>query len=199
MASVRLNELLRSDIRRRALQGAFTGEQATLVAKQAAFALKLYRAFVPEDVEQAANKAPQDFVQRSDEIRATVTNQKSDDFRRHLYARFTLEKERPIPARMAYNHDFGTVDNLSLFNELEALNEEYRVISTKLEDLRHKVRNVINSVTTVQRLREVWPEVEQFLPREAFEAAPTKGVPALLVKDLTEQLAAAGVEFKKAA
>lgn len=52
--------------------------------------------------------------------------------------------------------------------------------------LRAKVKAVIESVTTVGRLVEVWPEVQDFLPE--VMAGPKGNLPATLISDLNAEL-----------
>lgn len=52
--------------------------------------------------------------------------------------------------------------------------------------LRAKVKAVIESVTTVGRLIEVWPEVQDFLPE--VMAGPKGNLPATLISDLNAEL-----------
>lgn len=52
--------------------------------------------------------------------------------------------------------------------------------------LRAKVKAVVESVGSVARLIEVWPEAQQFLPE--VHAGPSGNLPALLISDLNAEL-----------
>lgn len=67
----------------------------------------------------------------------------------------------------------------------EALSQRDSALREKKNELRNRAVAVIESVTTVNRLLEIWPEVHDFLPEE--NAGPGGGVPAILVSDLNDQ------------
>lgn len=79
---------------------------------------------------------------------------------------------------------------LSLDKQLDAARED---ISNKESALKEQKRElkvraiaVIESVTTVKRLLEVWPEVHDFLPEE--NAGPSGNLPTILIADLNTAL-----------
>ena len=63
-----------------------------------------------------------------------------------------------------------------------ALRDDQRELDKEISQLKNRALAIINSVTTVKRLLEVWPEVAEFLPEE--NAGPVGGVPAVLIEDL---------------
>jgi Nucleotide modification associated domain 5 len=77
-------------------------------------------------------------------------------------------------------------DYLKLKVEEDAIREDAKAqqqqLKKDLDALYVRAVSVIESVTTVKRLIEVWPEVQDFLPEE--NAGPQGGVPAVLVADL---------------
>lgn len=66
---------------------------------------------------------------------------------------------------------------------LDAMNKD---VEERERALRAKVKAVIESVTTVGRLVEVWPEVQDFLPE--VMAGPKGNLPATLISDLNAEL-----------
>lgn len=66
------------------------------------------------------------------------------------------------------------------------LNGKLNALSEKKGALYQRVSNVINSVTTVKRLLEVWPEVKDFLPEE--NSGPAGGLPAEIIADLNKEI-----------
>lgn len=67
--------------------------------------------------------------------------------------------------------------------ELIALREAYAAQIERMNELRAKVTGIVNSVTTTQRLRELLPEFDKYIPKDEKQST---GVPALanLVTDL---------------
>lgn len=66
---------------------------------------------------------------------------------------------------------------------LKAMREE---LAERERALRVKVRAVVESVTTVARLVEVWPEVAELLPE--VHAGPKGNLPATLIADLNAEI-----------
>jgi hypothetical protein len=66
---------------------------------------------------------------------------------------------------------------------LDAMNKD---VEERERALRAKVKAVIESVTTIGRLVEVWPEVQDFLPE--VMAGPKGNLPATLISDLNAEL-----------
>lgn len=71
--------------------------------------------------------------------------------------------------------------------------EEHAAIRDEKEALRVKLSALVYSVTTLPRLREAWPECEQFLPNTAPKTVSTAIVPVELVPELNKAL---GVKAK---
>lgn len=68
-------------------------------------------------------------------------------------------------------------------------NREYTNFERELREKkradRQRVAVVVNSVTTVKRLQEIWPEVVEFLPEEV--SGPQGGVPAEMIASLNAE------------
>ena len=62
----------------------------------------------------------------------------------------------------------------------------FRALREQERGLHAKVSTVLDSVTTVKRVREVWPEIADFLPEEVSGAGG--GVPAYMIADLNKEL-----------
>jgi hypothetical protein len=67
----------------------------------------------------------------------------------------------------------------ALYSKQNALHEQER-------QLRAKVKAVVESVTTVSRLIETWPEAQELLPE--VHAGPSGGLPAGLINDLNDEI-----------
>lgn len=65
----------------------------------------------------------------------------------------------------------------------DQFNRDYR---ERRNSLKVRIRAIIESVTTIKRLIEIWPEVVDFLPEEVSD--PVSGVPAVLIADLNADL-----------
>ncbi|CAB3850231.1 hypothetical protein LMG26846_01954 [Achromobacter insuavis] len=75
-----------------------------------------------------------------------------------------------------------------LNDQAQAVATEHAAIRDDKEALRVKLRALVYSVTTLPRLREAWPECEQFLPDSAPKTVSTAIVPVELVPELNKAL-----------
>lgn len=83
--------------------------------------------------------------------------------------------------------DHPYMDARNAVRDAKAIKEAMEKDLTERERaLRAKVKAVIESVTTVGRLVEVWPEVQDFLPE--VMAGPKGNLPATLISDLNAEL-----------
>ncbi|EEW1948380.1 Nmad5 family putative nucleotide modification protein [Escherichia coli] len=69
------------------------------------------------------------------------------------------------------------------FDEICSLQQK---LEAKKKDIESNVWAALNSVTTVKRLIEVWPESKELLPKEAGKASTA--LPALRVEDLNKMI-----------
>ncbi|WP_409975834.1 Nmad5 family putative nucleotide modification protein [Escherichia coli] len=69
------------------------------------------------------------------------------------------------------------------FDEICALQQK---LEARKKDIESNVWAALNSVTTVKRLIEVWPESKELLPKEADKASAA--LPALRVEDLNKMI-----------
>lgn len=80
-----------------------------------------------------------------------------------------------------------------LNDQAQAVAQEHAAIRDEKEALRVKLQALVYSVTTLPRLREAWPECEQFLPDTAPKTVSTAVVPVELVPELNKAL---GIKVK---
>lgn len=91
---------------------------------------------------------------------------------------------KPFP----YNRGGQCVAELSsghrMYSQYKELIKDTQGFTTKFFTTRSKLRGVVNSVTTVQKLIEVWPEVKPYIAEEA----PKPQLPALPISELNQML-----------
>lgn len=64
-----------------------------------------------------------------------------------------------------------------LASEFDDIERDNLSIEEKRDDIRVKVRAAVDSLTTVKKLLEIWPEVSELLPKESKPAAKLPMVP----------------------
>lgn len=200
MSNRRLSEDLRREIRGSVMKGAFQAEAAKATEAQKALALRIYRHFISEKIEQAALQAPSEFRYMSESFAIKTYGDDPNDYGR----RVTLElpAERPLPVRLFQYGELGSLSKLKpqefrLIEAIERANKNEAEVEQKRTELRDKVNGVLCSVTTVKRLLQVWPEVKPHIPAWALED-PKPNLPAVEVGDVMKSLKKAGVELEAA-
>ena len=83
---------------------------------------------------------------------------------------------------------------IRVFNATEKICDEYKALEDRESNLKsqkseaeHSIMSVLNSATTVGKLREIWPEIAKDL--DQFEVPPASaGVPAVQISKVNELL-----------
>lgn len=138
--------------------------------------------------EKIANKLPQGWVQSSSRL---TINAAGFSYRRDALKsdQIKMSKERRTPG---YAPRVTVGGDHPLFNQAQAVADEYQSINRDKEALRAKLRAVVYAATTVEKLLAAWPECEKFLP-----AATPKPAGALVPVELVPELnAALGIKTK---
>lgn len=192
MASIRLTNSIRETIVSGMLDRKFALdiveiqeiEEQLRRAKEELEGVAYSAAFSPEE-RQRLNSAPAGYFPERDGVYGAdedgqVFFIRFDEKRRIPYENY----QRGLPVRifsdsdpyrkLVFNYEETKTRHDNLQGDLEL----------KRRDLRTKAMGVLNSVTTVAKLVEVWPEVSDFLPEE--NSGPEGGVPAVLISDLNQ-------------
>jgi hypothetical protein len=184
--NVKLINHSRDQIVSNAMKGAFEKEYAANKKRMSEHAMRCYRSLVTPAQEKKARQAPDEFLCLSNVARIDyyVSDTKWDGCETDL----DLGRVVPFPARSACL----TIRDPKLLAERDAINQEKRSIDNKREELKTSLRRTVYSTSSLKKLIEMWPEVENFLPE--YLTAPKPMLPALPVGDLNNALRAAGVK-----
>jgi hypothetical protein len=92
-------------------------------------------------------------------------------------------------------NDYGgsslTIDRAhALSEELEAHFSIVQALEEEAKQLKAEVQAIVKSATTVARLIEAWPLAKKYLPKEAFEEVVVTGLPAILIEQVNDKIAA---------
>lgn len=170
---MRLTKDIRNQILDAVLAHRFTDEETSLEESFRAFADDYYRAlFSPEEWE-LINNCPREWFYVSTDICARYQG-------RSQFLKMSSEERVP--------------QSLKREDMLDTQARRYAKLlerRTKYQKLRCEVSQhaagVLNSVTTVKRLLEVWPEVKKFIPTEFSKPDVTTAL-AIPMKQLNEKL-----------
>jgi len=148
-------------------------------------------------VEKAANKLPQGWCSMSTTVLIDCAGfgyYGRRDSQKNSMLR--MSKERRVP-RYQTSNPVKIGGGHPLFEQAQAVADEYQAINRDKDELRAKLRAVVYAATTVEKLLAAWPECEAFLP-----ASTPKPAGALVPVELVPELNAAlnlKTKLKKAA
>lgn len=175
----------------RALQHAFKAREKAHDAATTALADALYDR-THGTAEKIAKKLPQGWVSHSNVIVIEAAGFSWSTQRTGLkYHGLKMSKARPFPRNGSPEIKVGGAHPLN--DQAQAIATEHAAIRDEKEALRVKLAALVYSVTTLPRLREAWPECEQFLPSTAPKTVSTAVVPVELVPQVN---AALGIKAK---
>lgn len=187
---MRLTKEFREELIGRALQHAFKAREKAHDAATTALADALY-AHEYGAAAKIADKLPQGWCATSTHLGIVAAgfsyNHRRDGKKTD---RLKMSKERRTPGCSPEIR----VGGAHALNDLaQAVAAEHAAIRDDKEALRVKLQALVYSVTTLPRLREAWPECEQFLPDTTPKAVSTAVVPVELVPQVN---AALGIKAK---
>lgn len=196
---VRLNSSIRDYVIRALLNKKFVkqdlGEQKLAETEKSAaeVSAKLaYEAAFTKDTRKILTEAAPGMFPFASSARIRIENSPGNYYDKD----FTFGENKPVPFRNSYHggNQFAAVipGDHPLAKALKAWEEAKKELEIAQQQLREeksatrrKLETVINSVTTVKRLVEVWPEVQEFLPEVV--SGNDGGVPAVLIADLNKE------------
>lgn len=197
MASQRLNAMIRNAIIEAAVNRKFASEMAQLEQDQKdvidlekSLPEMAYKMAFSPDIRKKIKSIPEGWLLNSDLVMVNVEGKGM---------RPVFVGDRPIPNRYVYNgygsaipivivtadHEYFQAETL-LAEKRAALDTTRKEIKDKTRALEKKVSGVVNSVTTTKRLLEVWPEVQELLPKGSMVNGDM--LPAIVLDDLNKEL-----------
>lgn len=203
MATTRINARIRDIVIDNAIKGPlaeFALKKEELDATQARIKLELqrmaYDTCFSEKDQRLMKQLPDTWLPLSRSAHVQIDG--------HVQA-VKFDVERPVPFRSS-EHCYGSKPVLAVLDEghpyllkleeyrvaHEAADQHSREYHEKRRYLKAKVTAIVESVTTVNRLIQIWPEVVDFLPEAISD--PITGVPAVMIEDLNREL---GITTKK--
>lgn len=184
---MRLTKEFREELIGRALVHAFKAREIAHAAATTALADALYD-HTHGSVEKLARKLPQGWVDHSTRLTISAAGfswrHRDDGMQNNI---LKLSTSRPFP-RYGDQHGMAVGGEHPLNDQAQAVAEEHAAIRDEKEALRVKLSALVYSVTTLPRLREAWPECEQFLPDTTPKTVSTAIVPVELVPELNKAL-----------
>lgn len=186
MATVRISNYMKEQVISRLLKHAFEEREKSLQAKWYALGDAVYQDLYPADLQKKMNALPAGFLPMDDDVRVSF----GGNFTRVYFGENRL---------LARSHQSNAARVYDDKHPLSVRHDAYRSAKDQLEEETRKAKSsaqaILDSVTTLKKLIEVWPEVEPFV--EDFKQTDSgRYLPALPVQDLNARL---GLPKKEAA
>ncbi len=174
---MRLTKDLKSEIVANAIRSTFKDRLAAMESDKSDFADEVYR-FVVGEHEQAINDLPEGFFSRTKTIRAFFGDNNNPE-------EFNMTEVRRTPYLLGprWSSDSMRIKDTKIVEALKKLSKKRIQLNKDIDTLKTTLNGVVNSVSTIKRLQEVWPESTPFIPAWAKEE---KNLPAVIAKDINQ-------------
>lgn len=149
----RLTNDIRRVIKERAVKFATDSKFKEIDRKRMEFGEKVYDAIVGPYLNEM-EKLPEGFFKKQDEI---------DFYLEGGYRKIHFKEEKLIPHRYLSSKGLMVGNSWNFSVEFLAIEDEYDIAKKTRTTLEKQIDVVLDSVTTTDRLKRVWPEVEPFL------------------------------------
>lgn len=186
MATNRLTSSLRQHIVNKASDSLFVAELDAISTLKKEFGDRFYDKHVatPEQV-KIMSQLPREFFGLDDSVYCYIGKGVHS-----TSVPFSCAKRIPLFA----NRSYPEFQDVAMQEEWDAITAKKTTLQNAKDEIVQKISGVVNSVNTVSKLLEVWPESKQFIPAEAFSTG-LPNLPALVVANLTSAMIQAGVQF----
>jgi hypothetical protein len=166
----------------RALVAAFQAREVALEVRENRLALKCYDNVVSKHVQDALEQLPSSWKPAASTLRFNVGGK-----------RVALRLDdgvgtKPVPYRFwnsSSHSDIGVVGGVPLLAEVETYLQDVETLKADREAAKVKLRALLDSVQTVAKLDELWPEGKAFIDGVVPE---TRNLPAVRVEDVNTAL-----------
>lgn len=184
----RLTKQIRAKIVESASKGVFAIELKQIENRLQEIGDKLFWKHIIKPEQYAVvEKLPADFFVRLDQI-ACYLGAAGEKAKRRV---IPMTEMRRFPA-WAGMHSCPTITDIGLTREIEKIESEKGAVEANKKEIVQQIKAVVQSVSTVKRLLEVWPECEAFIPDEVRADNDGKQLPMILVANLNAAMLKAG-------
>ena len=185
MSSVKLNKMMRDEIKERLVTPKFRSRRNKNALEQYRLAHECWKAALGEDLNRV-KRAPKYWFEHDTSIRVSFAGM-------YEVLRFGPRKategkleERPFPAFIRDGASLRVKAGSTLENQYRAWRKEKEDIEEEERKLRREIQAVLDSCTTAKKLCETWPEITETV--ESVCKAQVKQLPAVNVSHLNQQL-----------
>lgn len=179
--SVRLSKHIKERLKVRLLDNAFKPKMDANRAAFRALGDDIYNDLYPEKVRKQMEAMPDGFLPTDSDV--SVSFEQVD-----RYTRAYWNGQRRIASKHHNRHAAKVYEEKHDFTQRYAkLKEEREALRNQRAEAERSATAVMDNVTTLKKLIEVWPEVEPFA-RDFLVSAQSGTLPALPIGDLNKRL-----------
>lgn len=186
MATVRLSTMIKEIVEERLLKNAFEKREQALKKAQHRFAGKIYNDVYSLKERKAMAGMPDGFMETSSSLKVQFRG----DFT-HVH----FGESRRIASKHKYNCSKHKYNCSKVYDANDPLCDEHVKLKQEADDLEREKREarvdlnaVLDRVTTVKRLIELWPEVEPWVKDFIEPPIDSKNLPCLPISELNKTL-----------
>lgn len=180
MSTIRLSNYIKDTVIARLMKHAFEEREKALKAEEYGIGDAVYKDVYSAAVRRKMDDMPKGFLLEDDDLKV--------QFEGNSFTHIHFGERR----RIAQSHKYNAA---KVYDSKHPLTERYRewkkresALKNEKRTTKSNARAVLDSVSTLKKLIEVWPEVEQFVEDFKPSATGKAQLPALPLKDLNRSL-----------
>lgn len=186
MSSVRLTKEMREDIVANVVKSTFAKRASAIEKENQEIAEMIYKEVVGDHI-LSVSCLPDGFMPTVKEIIVYVGPRWNEKKTFEMLDRKRFPNQFIKDYLKAYKPSEGNPDlSASLIKKISSHMLKIDKINEDKDNLRSSVRSIVQSVTTIKSLLEVWPEATKYIPERVTKEP--KQLPALPIADLNEMI-----------
>lgn len=178
MSTIRITVSMKDAIVSRLMTHAFNQREQELISADLELGNQIYADVYSPDTIAKFNEFPEGYFPEETDLAVRFQGVKD-------YVKVNFSRRR-----IAYCHDRGVVKVYDNDNEFTREYDRLSDIRKKLEDDKKRVRReaqaIIESVTTLKKLIEIWPEVKPFVA--GLDEQDIRNLPMIPIRELNREL-----------
>lgn len=186
MATVRLTNMIRDIVKSRLLEKTYKKREEQNKAAKTKLADQVYRDVYPLKIRRQMEAMPEGFMCHSESFNVNFAGERS-----YLY----FSSRRPIARKHTNSYAVSYPADHPLAVKWTEISREEKAINAEKRGTRTDIGVVLDQVTTLKKLIEIWPEVEPWVKDFVEPPVDRTNLPALPITELNKTL---GLEKKTA-
>lgn len=175
----RLTNLTRDSIANAAAAFGFDQKQEEIDKYEDTLAREAHAYVFDKNEIAAVNQLPECWVARLNKLKLNVAGERID--------LRVSGHGLPVPHKFAYGYGVaGVIPPGDLCDRIQAHARNKEEVKRQRKSAQQKVRLMLDGVSSIKKLREVWPEGERFY--SIYDAAPAPSAPAIRVEEINNVL-----------